>query len=241
MWLLLLFAAALVSQAVVGDNPVLECPSGTTRRSFTFSDGGVSEWCARANNVRQGPARSYYFNGQLVLSGEFVDGAAHGSVVYYLNDGTVWRRDVWDEGALLSKWLNPETMALSLDQLERRGAVGGGNDVGAAIICGPGDNRPECRPMPRSPVLVLRHQGEQRRARGRVSEGLRTGLWAFWYPSGALAKRAEFGGGYLSGSYQEWYENGRPSAEGQDLSGEKVGLWLYWSRTGKIRRERHGA
>jgi antitoxin component YwqK of YwqJK toxin-antitoxin module len=63
---------------------------------------------------------------------------------------------------------------------------------------------------------------------------------AFWYPSGALERRAEFFGGQLSGSYQEWYPNGRPSAEGRFLSGEKVGSWLYWDRAGKTRRQQYG-
>jgi hypothetical protein len=132
-------------------------------------------------------------------------------------------------------------MALSQEELERRGAVRGGNDVGAAISCGPGASGPECRSSPGNPSSSYANPGGRRRARGSVSDGLRTELGTSWYASGAVAKRAEFSGGDLSGSYQEWYENGRPSAEGQYLSGEKVGLWLYWSRTGKIRRERHGA
>lgn len=237
--LFLLFAVAF--QAAGAGNAALECPSDTTRRSFAFSTGGVSEWCALPNGLRQGPARSYYSNGHLLSSGEFSDGSAHGVMAYYLNEGTIWRRDVWDAGTLTSEWLNPEVMALSREELERRGAVGGGSDIGAAIGCAPGDRQPECRTSPGNPVLVLRYPGGRRRAHGSVSDGLRTGLWTSWYASGAVAIRAEFSLGHLSGSYQEWYENGRPSAEGQYLSGEKVGLWLYWSRTGKMRRERHGA
>jgi hypothetical protein len=216
----------------------LECPSDTTRRSFVETSGGVSAWCARANDLKHGPHRSYYSNGQLLSEGAYADGAAHGTAVYYLNDGTVWRRDTWSEGALISKWLNPETMALTREELVRRGGVDLRDDVGPVIACAPADRRQECAPAPRNPVVVLRDAKGRRRARGAVSDGLRTDQWTYWYASGAPAKRAEFLGGELSGTYQEWYENGRPAMEGQYLSGEKVGVWLYWSRTGKIRRAR---
>jgi hypothetical protein len=230
----------LQSQSVVGG--ALECPSDTTGHSFTYTSGAMmSAWCALVNDLKHGPSRSYYSNGQLTFVGEYVDGAAHATAVYYLNDGTIWRRDLWNEGALVSKWLNPETMVLSREEMLRRGAVDVGNDVGRITACAPLDRRPECKPALPSPVVVLRYTNGRRRARGAVSDGLRTDRWTYWYASGALAKRAEFFGGQLSGVYQEWYENGRPSSEGEYLSGEKVGVWLYWSRTGKIRRERHGS
>lgn len=239
MCLFLFLAVALVSQSGAIRNAVLECPSATARRSFTFSSGDVDEWCARTSGLRHGPAQAFYSNGQLLSSGVFVDGSAYGVWVYYLNDGTVWRRDVWDEGALVSKWLNPETMALTGDELEMLGAVGGGNDVGR-VVCDSNDPIQECRPPAPAPTSVLRYPNGRRRARGPVSDGLRTDLWNFWYSSGALQKRVEFVGGELSGTYQEWYENGRPSVEGQYLSGEKVGVWRYWDAAGKIRRTRYG-
>jgi antitoxin component YwqK of YwqJK toxin-antitoxin module len=52
-----------------------------------------------ANGIRQGPARSYYSNGQLLSSGEFSDGSAHGAKAYYLNEGTIWRRTSGLRGA----------------------------------------------------------------------------------------------------------------------------------------------
>jgi hypothetical protein len=238
MWVFLFLSVALASQSTRVPDAVLECPSGATGRSFTFSDGGVSEWCLGANGLRHGPDRGYYSNGQLVSLGEFVDGSKDGAWVYYLNDGTVWRRDEWHEGALVSKWLNPKTMALSGDELEKLGAVGGGNDVGAI---GPGSNEStRLHLAARVPRFLLRYPSGRRRARGPVSDGLRTDVWNFWYMSGALQKRVEFVSGELSGTYAEWYENGRPSVEGQYLSGEKVGVWRRWDAGGKIRRERHG-
>jgi len=217
----------------------LECPSPGVRRSLEYAPNGSTEWCVGTNGLRQGPTRSYYSNGRLLFSGEYIDGAVNGTATYYLNDGTIWRRDEWQEGALQANWLNPETLALSRGQLVERGAVGGRNDVGTPIICGPRDQRPECSPPPSNPVRVLRYQNGRLRARGEVSEGERSGEWTFWYSSGALAKRAEFSGGPLSGRYQEWRANGRPAAEGEYLSGEKAGLWLYWDDTGRARRERH--
>jgi hypothetical protein len=239
MGTLLILLPVMALQSGAAAPPALECPSGTTPQTFRYSSGSSAHWCVGANGLKHGPTRSYYANGQPLSSGEYLAGATHAAATYHHNDGTVWRRDEWMEGALVSKWLNPESMALSPEQLERLGAVGGGNDVGTSIRCGPG-SRTECLPMPPKPVHVLRYSSGPRRARGSSSEGERTDAWSFWYPSGALAKRAAFFGGQLSGPYQEWYPNGRPSAEGEYLSGEKVGVWLYWDAAGKIRRERYG-
>lgn len=56
-----------------------------------------------------------------------------------------------------------------------------------------------------------------------VCRGILVLLWleapVLWDP--------EFGGGQLSGVYQEWYENSRSAAEGQYTTGEKEGLWRY--------------
>lgn len=175
-----------------------------------------------------------------MFSGEYAEGAQHGDAVYYFNEGTVWRRDTWNEGGPVSKWLNPATTKLSREQLEAIGAVGGGNDVGGTIDCGEKDPREECRPRAPSPTFVLYHETGRLRASGSISDGLRTDEWTFWYPSSAVAKRVGFAGGSLMGTYREWYENGRPSVEGEYLSGEKTGLWRYWDRAGKLRREQHG-
>jgi antitoxin component YwqK of YwqJK toxin-antitoxin module len=217
----------------------LVCPAGTASRSWNYSSGGRNEWCARRNGLKHGPSRSYYSNGQLLSSEEYFDGAIHGAASYYFNDGTVWRRDDWNEGAVASKWLNPATRSLSRDELERLGAVGGGNDVAAPVICGQNDSRAECQQTAPSPTQELRHHNGRTRARGPVSEGLRTDEWSFWYPSGTLAKRVNYSGGQLLGTCQEWYENGRPRSEGEYLSGEKVGLWRYWDPKGKTHRERY--
>src|SRR3954451_13466731 len=98
MYLFLAFVMGMMfqSRSVVGS--ALECPFDTASHSFVEASGGVSEWCARANDLKHGPSRSYYSNGQLLFEGEYVDGTAHGTAVYYLNDGTVWRRDIWREG-----------------------------------------------------------------------------------------------------------------------------------------------
>ena len=111
-------------------DPALDCPSGTTRHAFQYPSGGVTEWCAGAGGLKHGPTRSYYANRQPSFSGEYLAGAAHGAASYFHNDGTVWHRDTWLEGALVSKWLNPQSMALSPKQLEQLGAVSVGNDVG---------------------------------------------------------------------------------------------------------------
>jgi hypothetical protein len=176
----------------------------------------------------------------MAFSGHYLDGADHEEAVYFWNEGTVWRRDVWSEGELLSTWLNPEVLTLSADEHEQRGAVSVGDDVGSPIICGPGDSRSLCRPAPPNPVRTLRYTDGRRRARGGVSGGERTGPWTFWYRSGAVARRAEFLGGSLSGPYQEWYENGRPSIEGEYSLGTKIGAWRYWTESGTIRRQHYG-
>src|SRR4051794_28830195 len=102
MYAFLALTTAMLLHSGGATGHALECPSGTSRHSFAYSSG-EKKWCARPNGLRHGPAGSYYSNGQLLFSGEYVDGAADGIAVYYLNEGTLWRRDTWNEGALISK------------------------------------------------------------------------------------------------------------------------------------------
>ena len=129
----------LVATAVQAGSPggPLDCPSASSRRAFEYASGGSTEWCVDTNGLRQGPTRSYYSNGRLLFSGEYIDGAVNGTATHYLNDGTVWRRDKWEEGALLEMWVNPETMALSREQLIERGPSGEATTSGRRLSADP--------------------------------------------------------------------------------------------------------
>ena len=66
-------------------------------------------------------------------------------------------------------------------------------------------------------------------------EGLRTGIWRFWYPNGRLAREIEFAGGVRDRGAREWYENGAPAADGFYAGGLRDGRWRFWDAAGRGR------
>jgi hypothetical protein len=206
-------------------------------QSRQYADGGAEYWCARANGVSHGPTASFYGNGGLVSRGEYVDGENSGTWQYYFNNGAMWRRDVWREGMLITKWLNPKLTNLTRSELERLGAA---SDAVAVVDCTGRERRPECARVTELPPLRISvRYRDGRRAEGDCSAGLRNGAWTFWYPSGQVARRASYVAGSLNGTFSEWSKDGHPTTEGEYLSGERTGRWSIRDGSGYTRERRY--
>jgi hypothetical protein len=222
-----------VSMNLGAGDKLPSCPSGTSLQSRQYADGGKEYWCARPNGVSHGPTASFYVNGGLVSKGEYVDGESSGTRQYYFNNGAMWRRDVWREGMVITKWLNPKLANLSRSELERLGAA---FDAVAVVDCTGRERRPKCAPVVEPPPLRISvRYRDGRRAQGDYSNGLRNGEWTFWYPSARMARRASYVAGNLNGRFAEWSRDGSQIAEGEYLSGERTGRWRIWDGSGHIR------
>ncbi len=203
------------------------CPADTSVARHVYSGGGDAEWCRRADGVRQGPESRIFENGVESAQGGYVDGAQSGVWRYRFNDGRNWRAERWEDGELLAVTLDPAVARMTPGELAALGPTTSGViKLAAHDPTAAGEGR----------QVILRHpNGGPRLAGAYDSEGLRTGLWRYWYPNGRLAREIEFAGGVRDRAAREWYENGAPAADGFYAGGRRDGRWRFWDTRGVVR------
>ncbi|HVV15714.1 MAG TPA: hypothetical protein VHH90_00820 [Polyangia bacterium] len=224
------FRAPLALLAVAGCTASRAlCPFETTLARHVYSGGGDAEWCRRADGVRQGPESRIYENGVEWVSGTYDDGAQSGLWRYRFNDGRNWRAERWEDGALLAATVDPAVARMTPSELAAAGPTTSGViKLAARDATGGGARNPIARHYP---------DGTPRLAGAYDAEGLRTGIWRFWYPSGRPAREIEFAAGVRDRGAREWYESGAPAADGFYAGGVREGRWRFWDPAGHLVRE----
>jgi antitoxin component YwqK of YwqJK toxin-antitoxin module len=206
------------------------CPGGTEIARKIYSGGGEAEWCRRPDGVRQGPETRYYESGAELASGGYVDGAMSGVWRYRFNDGRNWRADRWDDGALVAQTVDPAVAAMSSAELEALGPTTSG-------IIKLTSNDPllgrQARERPGATFVGLHPNGRPRAAGSYDADGLRTGVWRFWYPDGRPEREVEYLAGVRERIARAWHPNGAPAADGFYLAGERDGRWRWWDASGR--------
>jgi antitoxin component YwqK of YwqJK toxin-antitoxin module len=207
------------------------CPEGTGPRRRVFSGGAEAEWCNRPDGVRQGLEVRYYEIGAKMLEGAYLDGARFGEWHYYTNEGIAWRRDRWEDGALVEKKIEPPP----------RGANEAAFDPTAptsSLIVSFGSSDPTLGRKIRAeelPVFAVWYANGKPRVLGHYDrDGFRTRAWSFWHEGGALAREVTYDAGVRHGAFREWHENGQPKTDGEYDDGERDGRWQRWDATGKL-------
>jgi hypothetical protein len=207
------------------------CPPETTVARHVYSGGGDAEWCRRADGLRQGPESRAYENGVESVTGSYDAGAQSGVWRYRFNDGRNWRAERWDDGALVESIVDPAVARMSAAELAAAGPTTSGviklaahDPLRALDASGAALTR----------EVVLRGPGGQLLAAGGVDgEGLRTGVWRFWYPDGKLAREIEFAGGIRDRAARSWHAGGAPASEGFYVEGVRDGTWRFWDPHGQ--------
>jgi antitoxin component YwqK of YwqJK toxin-antitoxin module len=208
------------------------CPEGTIPRRRGFSGGAETEWCHRPDGVRQGLEVRYYESGAKMLQGAYLDGARFGEWHYFLSSsGPPWRRDRWEDGALLEKKI----------ELPPRGANEPPVDPTAPTASGVislGSSDPTLGRRIREdelPVFAVSYGNGKPRVLGHYdNDGFRTRTWQFWFENGGLAREVTYDAGVRHGAFREWHENGQAKTDGAYEDGERDGPWRRWDDTGKL-------
>ena len=206
------------------------CPPETELVRHVYSGGAEAEWCRRPDGVREGPEVRYYESGSELASGGYVDGALDGVWRYRWTDGHNWRADRWQEGALLSKTLDPASAHLSASELDRVGWTSSG--IIKLTSADPLLGRTS-RDRPGATVAAHHPNGQPRLAGQYDGEGLRTGVWRWWYADGHPAQEMGYLAGVREGSARAWHPNGMPAADGVYRAGEREGRWRWWDPSGR--------
>jgi hypothetical protein len=207
------------------------CPPDTSVARHVYSGGGEAEWCQSDAGLRQGPESRTYENGIESVSGGYLEGAQDGVWRYRFNDGRNWRAERWDDGALVATTVDAAAARMSAAELAAAGATTSGviklaaHDPLRALDAGG---------APATREVVLRWPSGNARAAGGIdSEGLRTGVWRFWFADGKLAREIEFAGGIRDRAARAWYPNGAPAADGFYVEGVRDGIWRFWDSRGQ--------
>jgi antitoxin component YwqK of YwqJK toxin-antitoxin module len=221
-------AAALLAGACA--TPHTLCPEGTDISRRILSGGSEAEWCRRDDGVRQGPEVRFYESGAKMVEGAYLDGVLHGLWRYYFNEGSVWREDRWEDGALVAKRIDPRAARLSRRQLDALGPTSSG--VIKLASADPLLGR-AARQRGGGVFQSWYANGKPRMAGSYDGDGLRTGTWRFWYESGGLAREVDYQAGVRHRAFREWYEGGAPETDGFYLDGERDGAWRRWDPSGR--------
>jgi hypothetical protein len=207
------------------------CPVGTLGQRRMFSGGAEAEWCHRGDGVRQGIELRSYESGERMLLGAYLDGARTGEWAYYTKDEVEWRRDRWEDGALIGKTLT----------LPARPPNEAAVDVSApteSLVVSLSSADPTLGRAVRQdelPVFAVWYGDGKPRVLGRYDrEGFRTRVWQFWYEGGGLAREITYDAGLRDGAFQEWHANGRAKTDGAYVAGERDGRWRRWDEAGRL-------
>lgn len=157
---------------------------------------------------RDGPATWFYPDTTRMRSATFKQGALHGEVSEWDEDGRLTSKDYYHEGRKLVRNTSyyrpkvPKEEAFYLDvKLEQDGL----------------DNWWEAKPAPYS-SSGQRVQAGQARA---------------WYANRQLQYRGQFRDDKPVGQFFWWHENGNRSTVGQfDREGNRTGKWIWWHENG---------
>jgi antitoxin component YwqK of YwqJK toxin-antitoxin module len=226
----LVLAAALAGCATARTN----CPLGTGLARRIYSGGGEAEYCHRPDGVRQGPEVRYYESGAEHVAGEYADGAQSGVWRYRFSNGRNWRAERWDDGALVSKTVDPAVARMSREELEALGPTSSMIIKTASVD--PRLGR-EARATGGGSFVQRFDNGRPRVAGDYDADGLRTGIWRFWTEDGRLAREIEYLAGVREHAAREWHPGGAPAAEGFYVAGEREGRWRWWNAQGQLTGE----
>jgi hypothetical protein len=209
------------------------CPLGTALARGFYSGGGETEYCRRPDGVRQGPEVRYYESGAEHVAGEYVDGAQSGVWRYRFSNGRNWRAERWDDGALVSKTVDPAVARMSPEEREALGPT-------SSMIIKTASTDPRlARESRAGGRTFVQHfgNGRPRIAGDYDADGLRSGVWRFWTEDGRLAREIEFLAGVREHAAREWHPGGAPAAEGFYVAGEREGRWRWWNAQGQLTGE----
>jgi antitoxin component YwqK of YwqJK toxin-antitoxin module len=220
-----LAGAALAAAACA--TPRTQCPLGTSLARRIYSGGAEAEWCRRPDGVRHGPETRYFESGAELASGEYVDGALGGVWRYRFTNGRNWRADRWDDGALTAKTVDPNVAQMSPAELDKLGVTSSG------IIKLASNDPLLARDRPVAPFAGMHPNGRIRVAGSYDADGLRTGVWRFWFEDGRPDREIEYLAGVRERGARAWHPSGAPATEGGYMAGEREGIWRWWDAQGR--------
>ncbi len=122
----------------------------------------------------------------------------------------------------MSAAVDPAVARMSPEELAARGPMTSGIIKLASRDARTGDD------LSSVPFVRRYPNGRPQVAGAYDLDGLRSGVWSWWYEDGRPARELGFRGGLRDGIARAWDPNGRPALEGAYRAGERIGAWRTW-------------
>ncbi len=77
-------------------------------------------------------------------------------------------------------------------------------------------------------------------ADGKVSdEGIKSGAWIYYYPSGKIKSKGEYKSDKKTGAWKYFYEDGTTEQSGTYVNDKPQGEWIWYYESGKVLRQEY--
>ena len=150
----------------------------------------------------------YHENGEVMSTGEFVDGKEHGEWLYYSEQGKLQVLAHYDHGVEQGIW----------EWYYENGALMRSGNYEHGLNSG---------------VWISYHENGVISDSSVYIEGRLNGPAIIRYENANLLQKGDYERDHQHGKWQIFYENGQLNSEGDYISGEPTGIWNYWSVDGK--------
>lgn len=174
---------------------------------FFYRDGSLRAEGAYSNDLKIGRWRYLFRNGDVEQIGNYLRGEPDGLWTWYFEEGAILRQEEYAMG--LEDGLSVEY-----------------NDSGAVIAQGEYIGGYKEGPW--------FHQLNDHREEGAYFEGARNGIWKHYYLSnGQLRFQGAYENGLKTGDFIWYFPSGQVERRGSYIADKKEGIWEYFNKAGQ--------
>jgi len=205
-----------------------------------WKDNKIQSKGLYVNYKQEGIWRYYYLNGRLHYMGSFINGMEDGLWVYYDENGQLESKGTFINGEMDGVWGDYYDGKLDLKALYKNGEI---------VELPTNKNINETETPKKKLFIPRRLEGEnskwlewnkeQIEKYGRpinqyTHDGLRTGVWEDYWPSGQLASKGPYKDDKAEGIWEFYYDNGEIRAKGLFKDGKMNGMYERYYNNGQL-------
>ena len=186
-------------------------------------DGKLNSTGKYEDGVKSGEWKVYSATGELFYQGKFVNGKKHGFFKFYKGNKTQ-ASGSFQYGKRNGEWVFNNKPGVTEKVVYKR------NKISIKETITKGKKKAD---------WVSYYSNEKKQQEGQKLNGLKTGLWTFYYKNnGAKNYSQEYKNRKSDGAYTRYRNSGKTVAKkGQYVKGKKEGKWIEYEITGKVREE----
>lgn len=196
-------------------------PNGSAKLVFTVIDG-------KAGQIIRVGEKMYYENGNMMYEKHFKDDKPTGEWRYYYDNGQLHTSGTFND--------NDSENGKGWKLYDRDGKEFVTQYDSMKVLQFTADHRP---------LSVTYFVGETENryqfndnyttnAHGMVRNGMKEGLWEFFYANGQKMLEARYSDGVENGAYISYRENGVPYFRGFYINGKRANIWEFYDVEGNL-------